>query len=75
MIGKTLCGLRVDENMHVLDAEGNQIPGLYANFLTAGGIAGENSYGSQWTNTSLMGANGLSWCSGYLAAKSALAGK
>lgn len=75
MIGKTLCGLRVDENMHVLDADGNQIPGLYANFLTAGGIAGENSYGSQWTNTSLMGANGLSWCSGYLAAKSALAGK
>lgn len=50
-------------------------PGLYANFLTAGGIAGENNYGSQWTNTSLMGANGLSWCSGYLAAKSALAGK
>lgn len=75
MIGKTLCGLRVDENMHVLDADGNQIPGLYANFLTAGGIAGENSYGSQWTNTSLMGANGLSWCSGYLAVKSALAGK
>ena len=75
MIGKTLCGLRVDENMHVLDSEGYQIPGLYANFLTAGGIAGENSYGSQWTNTSLMGANGLSWCSGFLAASSALEGK
>ncbi|WP_139652708.1 FAD-binding protein [Raoultibacter phocaeensis] len=74
MIGKTLCGLRVDENMHVVDAKGKQIPGLYANFLTAGGIAGENSYGSQWTNTSLAGACALSWGSGYLAASSALQG-
>ena len=69
MTGKTLCGLRVDEEMRVLKPGGQPIPGLYANFTTAGGIAGENSYGSQWTNTSLLGANALSWTSGYLACK------
>lgn len=65
----------VDENMHVLDADGNQIPGLYANFLTAGGIAAKICYGSQWTITSLMGANGLSWLQRLSCCKSALAGK
>lgn len=68
-IGKTFCGPRVDEGMRVLNPEGKVIPGLYANFTTAGGICGESTYGSSLINTSILGGNGLSWASGYLAAK------
>ncbi len=74
-IGKTMCGLRVDENMHVINADGDQIPGLYACWSTAGGIAGENNYGTQWFNTSPFGASCLSTCSGYMACKSCLEDK
>ncbi|MGV8083600.1 MAG: FAD-dependent oxidoreductase [Coriobacteriia bacterium] len=73
-IGKTLCGLRVDENLQVINTEGKTIPGLYANFMTAGGVAGESSFCSQW-NPSILGGQALSWVSGYLACKSLLAGK
>lgn len=71
-IGKTACGLRVDENLQVLSTEGDLILGLYANFTTAGGICGESSYCSQW-NFSITGSQALSWVSGYLAAKSLMA--
>jgi len=71
-IGKTLCGLRVDENLQVINTEGKLIPGLYASFMTAGGIAGESSFCSQY-NPSILGAQALSWTSGYWACKSLLA--
>lgn len=71
--GKTLCGLRVDENLQVVDTKGRPIPGLYANFTTAGGIDGEGSWGGGvHFNTSILGGNALSWVSGYVACESAL---
>ncbi|MGV8084456.1 MAG: FAD-binding protein [Coriobacteriia bacterium] len=70
-IGKTFCGPRVDEDLRVLNTEGEIIPGLYANFTTAGGICGESTYGTSLINTSVWGGNGLSWVSGYLAARTA----
>jgi hypothetical protein len=38
----SFAGLRVTEKNEVVDLDGNIIPGLYAGFHTAGGIAGEN---------------------------------
>ena len=73
-MGKTCCGLRVDERMQVIDTDGKVIPGLYANFTTAGGAAGESSFCSQW-NPSILGGQALSWVSGYLACKSLLKGQ
>lgn len=70
-MGKTGCGLRVDPGLRVRKSGGGCIPGLYANFTTAGGIAGECDYGGFW-NPSLFGGNGLSWISGYVAAKTVL---
>jgi hypothetical protein len=71
-IGKTMCGLRVDEHLRVMKSDGTTVPGLYANFTTAGGIAGESNYGCYW-NASLLGSVALSWASGFFAAKSVLA--
>lgn len=71
-IGKTLAGLRVDPELRVINTEGKVIPGLYANFTTAGGIYGESSYGGSLYNTSILGGNGLTWATGYLAAETAL---
>lgn len=72
--GKTLCGLRVNEDLQVLDTKGHVIPGLYANFTTAGGICGEGSWGGgPHLNTSILGGNALSWVSGYVACESAIA--
>jgi succinate dehydrogenase/fumarate reductase flavoprotein subunit len=71
-IGKTLCGLRVDENLRVLNSQGDVVPGLYANYSTAGGIVGESNYGTSLINTAFLGANFLSWASGYLAAQTAV---
>jgi succinate dehydrogenase/fumarate reductase flavoprotein subunit len=71
-IGKTLCGVRVDENLHVLNTQGEVIPGLYANFTTAGGICGESTYGTSLINSSFLGGVCLSWASGYFAARTAL---
>jgi succinate dehydrogenase/fumarate reductase flavoprotein subunit len=72
-LGKTLCGVRVDENLRVLTSEGKTIPGLYANMTTAGGIVGESTYGTSLLNSSFLGGNTMTWASGYLAAKTALA--
>lgn len=73
-IGKTLCGLRVDKRMQVITTEGDPIPGLYANFHTAGGEAGESNFGSNHGNASLFGGFATSGVSGYLACKNLLAG-
>ncbi|NTU88664.1 MAG: FAD-binding protein [Actinobacteria bacterium] len=70
-IGKTMCGLRVDEDLRVVNNQGKPIPGLYANFTTAGGICGESTYGTSLVNSSILGGNGLSWTTGYLAARTA----
>ena len=69
-IGKTLCGLRVDENLQVVNEDGNRIPGLYAGFHTAGGLAGESSFGGQWGNGAISGGAATSWIGGYLACRS-----
>jgi hypothetical protein len=71
-IGKTLCGLRIDSHMRVLTTEGHVIPGLYANFTTAGGFCGESTYGTSLVGSSILGGNNLSWSSGYYAAKVAM---
>ncbi|MEG0324638.1 MAG: FAD-binding protein, partial [Raoultibacter sp.] len=71
-LGKTLCGVRVDENLHVLNDEGKVIPGLYANFTAAGGAAGESTFGSSILTTSFLGGNLLTWSTGYQATLSAL---
>lgn len=73
-IGKTMCGLRVDENLQVMKPDGHVIPGLYANYTTAGGQCGESSYGGLM-NPGIYAGNGMSWISGYLACKSLLAAK
>lgn len=70
-MSKTGCGLRVDSGLRVQKSDGSTIPGLYANFTTAGGIVGECDYGGYW-NSSLFGGNGMSWISGYVAAKTVL---
>lgn len=70
-ISKTLCGLRVDENLQVIDTAGHPIPGLYAGFSTAGGFAGESCYAGDY-NPTIFGACGASFVSGYIAAKAAL---
>ena len=72
-IGKTLAGLRVDEYCRVVNAKGKPIPGLYANFTTAGGIAGECTYGTSLINSSILGGMGLTWATGYLACKTCCA--
>ena len=69
-IGKTLCGLRVDPQLRVIDPEAKAIKGLYANYTTAGGIDGEHGHGL-W-NPSMFAGNALSWVSGYVAAKTLL---
>lgn len=71
-IGKTLCGVRVDEDLRVVTAQNEVIPGLYANFSTAGGIVGESTYGTSLINTSFLGGNAMTWTSGYFAARTAL---
>ncbi|MBA3037321.1 MAG: FAD-binding protein [Desulfobacterium sp.] len=52
-MGSTSCGLRVNQNMQVLDVNQNIIPGLYATYFTAGGGAGEIGFG-----------NPVVWCAG-----------
>ncbi len=67
-IGKTMCGLRVDERFQVMKSDGKAIPGLYAAFSTAGGLSGEANYGCPW-NSTLYGGVAMTWTSGYIAAK------
>ena len=71
-MAKTLCGLRVNGDLQVLDADGTPIKGLYANFTTAGGICGDCDHGGAW-NPSMLGGIGLTFASGYVAAKSVAA--
>lgn len=73
ILGKCLCGLRVDPEMRVMGTDNRPIPGLYANMMTAGGACGESSYCGNLVNTSIIGGNGLSWTTGYMAAKAAMA--
>lgn len=70
-LGKTMCGIRVDEHLQAMTEEGTVIPGLYAAGTTAGGIAGEGDYGGFWSS-SMFGGMGLSWITGYIAAKELL---
>ena len=71
-IGKTLCGVRVNADLQVLDTAARPIPGLFAGFTTAGGIVGETNFGGGLVNTSILGGCALSWTSGYVATESAL---
>lgn len=73
ILGKCLTGLLVDPEMRVIGANHKPIPGLYANCMTAGGVCGASSYCGNLVNTSIVGGNGLSWTTGYLAAKTAMA--
>ena len=68
-IGKTFCGPRVNEKLQCLDGEGHVIPGLYAHFMTAGGIVGEGMFNGTMYNTTIQGGNAVSWISGYIAAQ------
>lgn len=70
-LSMTLAGLRVDEKLRVCDETGKAIKGLYANFTTAGGLAGEGAFGTGLINGTPVGACGLSWATGYLACKNA----
>ena len=71
-LGKTMAGVRVNDKLQALDANGHSIPGLYAGFTTAGGAVGESNFGGGLINTSLLGGCALSWVSGYYAVQSAL---
>lgn len=71
-IGKTFAGPRVTPKLEVIDKDAHVIPGLYAHFMTAGGICGESTFNGTMFNTSIQGGNALSWISGYMAAQSAL---
>lgn len=75
-IGARMCltgaGVRTDEHLRVVDGAGKPIPGLYANFTTAGGIIGESKYGGGLNYSSVLGGQGLSWCTGYFAARTAM---
>ena len=68
-IGKTFAGPRVTTKMEVVDTNAHVIPGLYAHFMTAGGICGESTFNGTMFNTSIQGGNALSWISGYMAAQ------
>ncbi|MDR1185143.1 MAG: FAD-dependent oxidoreductase [Coriobacteriales bacterium] len=70
--GKTMCGLRVNPKMQVMDTEGDPIPGLYAGWTTAGGLGGESNFGGQWGNPTIFGSAGLSGVGGYMAIKGLL---
>ena len=72
-IGKTLCGLRVNDLLQVADENGRTIPGLYAGWHTAGGACGENSYIGDPILGSLLGDVSLAFCGGYLCGTYAVA--
>lgn len=71
-IGKTFAGPRVTPKLEVVDRDAHVIPGLYAHFMTAGGICGESTFNGTMFNTTIQGGNAMSWISGYAAAQSAL---
>ena len=69
-IGKTFAGPRVNPKLQVIDTDAHVIPGLYAHFMTAGGICGENLWNGTMYNTTILGGNAMSWTSGFMAARS-----
>lgn len=70
---ETKCGLRINENMQVLNTNGLPIEGLYAGWHTAGGSQGElNLDGIPFCGW--LGNNCLSFTGGYMAAD-AISGK
>jgi predicted oxidoreductase len=71
-IGKTFCGLRIDDHFRVVNTDGDPISGLYANFFTAGGANGESNYGSIYGNGAIFCGVGTTWISGYAACKNLL---
>ncbi|MDR1422651.1 MAG: FAD-binding protein [Coriobacteriales bacterium] len=66
-ISKTMCGLRINPKMQVITPDGNPVPGLYAGWYTAGGIAGENNYGGQYGNPTICAGVAISGVGGYMA--------
>ena len=70
-MSKTGVGLRVNENLQVCREDKTPIPGLYANFWTAGGLIGESNFGGFW-NGSLHGGVGTSLISGFVIAQKLL---
>lgn len=68
-IGKTLCGLRVNDKFQVCSEEAEAIPGLYAGFSTLGGMDGEGNYGCFWNGGTFFGGIGSTLVTGYIAAK------
>lgn len=71
MVGKTLCGLRVNDKMQVLDTDAKIIPGLYAGWSTAGGFVGENEI-SEFGECTPSGSCAASGFSGWVAARALL---
>jgi hypothetical protein len=69
-IGKTLAGLRINDQMQVLNTQGQVIPGLYAGWTTAGGLCGENLLNSYWGAPSVFAGVGMSGVGGWMCAKS-----
>lgn len=63
----TNVGVAVTPNMEVRTVNGGVIPGLYAGFHTAGGLIGRD----YWEQTTVQGAIGASFTSGYIAADAA----
>ncbi len=70
-IGKTLCGLRVNDRMQVMGVDHEPIPGLYAGWSTAGGFTGENDI-SDFGACTPMGSVAMSGASGWFAARGVL---
>jgi succinate dehydrogenase/fumarate reductase flavoprotein subunit len=66
-MGPSECGVRVNLDMQVLDADLNTIPGLYATFFTAGGLEGQSNCGG----TSILSCVGASITSGLIAGDAA----
>lgn len=67
-MGATNCGVRVNLDMQVLDANLNAIPGLYATYFTAGGLEGQSNAGG----TSLLSCIGAALTSGLVAGDAAV---
>jgi hypothetical protein len=70
-VGKTLCGLRVNDKMQVMDTDQHLIPGLYANWSTAGGFVGVNTI-NEFGECTPNGSVAASGFSGWVAARAIL---
>lgn len=68
-VSAILGGVNVDETLHVLDAENNQIPGLFAAGNTAGGFYGAVDYPSGIAGLSVGRAVTFGYVAGENAAK------